>query len=247
MKQIQTSTDNIEEFAERQNRTIAEFLQQRKEELLQKGRELMEWHRPVTKEHFWMMLQASAKRIMAKRGEMKEYVCDEEQAEIFNQLYLYLIASPECKMDVNKGIYMMGSVGCGKSLLMSAFCDVQAKLCGKIIENIHAKVLAEDIEKNGVDKYVKKALMIDDIGRETSEINKFGKKVRPISDLFEQRYEHGTLTFCTSNFRIESLAEDRKTDNGTVRGYGNYIKTRMEAMMNIVNLPGKNKRTSNIL
>ena len=199
------------------------------------------WHAQVTIDQFVNMIQSAAGSVMRLRGTYSEFVCDDNNSEIITNLYYYFIGDQEsCTWNVDKGIYMYGKIGCGKTLLMSAFLKVVAGMCRIVTTTIHAKQIYERIQKKGIESMVMCPLFIDELGRESLEINEFGNKIRPIQDLFAMRYESGARTFCTSNFSTEQL--EGKIVDGVQKGYGKYVRTRMEEMMNIVKLPGENRR-----
>ncbi|KAA6351894.1 hypothetical protein EZS27_000843, partial [termite gut metagenome] len=59
-------------------------------------------------------------------GVQHEFIIDEFNLPVIHQFYYYLTSDRTlCKLDIDKGIYLMGKVGCGKSLLMSAHLFVQ--------------------------------------------------------------------------------------------------------------------------
>ena len=86
---------------------------------------------------------------------------------------------------------------------------------------------------------------LKDIGIELNSVEspsryiggEYGSTIKPIADLMCLRYDHGALTFCTSNFNMESL------EGGKYRpGYGKYVIDRMQQMMNFIVLPGGSRR-----
>ena len=178
------------------------------------------WHAQVTIDQFVDMIKSAAGSVMRLRGTYSEFVCDDNNSEIITNLYYYFIGDQEsCTWNVDKGIYMY-----------------------IITTTIHAKQIYERIQKKGIESMVTCPLFIDELGRESLEINEFGNKIRPIQDLFAMRYESGARTFCSSNFSTEQL--EGKIVDGVQKGYGKYVRTRMEEMMNIVKLPGENRRPS---
>jgi DNA replication protein DnaC len=197
----------------------------------------------IDKKSFAAMLIACAEKIFAERRITQNFVIDDNNKEVINQMYLYLIADENCKWNINKGIYLMGKIGCGKSVLMYAFLEILGKLTRHIITTVHAKMLFEMINSKGIDYLKSRPMMIDELGRENIEIANFGTKIKPVIDLFAIRYEEGARTFCTSNFTLETL-ESNKDNKGKVIEvrYGNFITSRMKEMMNIVVLPGDSRR-----
>ena len=132
---------------------------------------------------------------------------------------------------------MMGTFGCGKTILLKSFLDVQDYVTRHITTMIHSKMLSDNIYSKGIIDLSRKPLFIDDVGRENLEDTDWGKKIKPFTDLIAIRYENGALTNATSNFKIESLAGDAKN-----KGYGTYITSRMEEMFNVIMLPGSSRR-----
>ena len=68
-----------------------------------------------------------------------------------------------------------------------------------------------------------------------SEVKDYGNVVKPVIDLFAQRYECGARTYATTNFKYESFD----------KFYGEFIRSRMEEMMTYVPLPGESRRIKN--
>lgn len=208
--------------------------------------ERIRWHRNVKEATFINMIRASASCVMRQRGTYTPYVIDGQNRDIIEQLYYYFIGDRDkCRWNVDKGIYLHGKIGCGKTLLMAAFLDVVHGMCNIITKTIHAKKIHEVIKADGIERLVPCPLFIDELGRESLEINEFGNKIRPIQDLIAMRYESGARTFCSSNFSTEQL--EGKVVDGVLRGYGKYVRTRMEEMMNIVRMPGENRRPQYVI
>lgn len=224
------------------NEIIDRFVTERRESTSVEVVKLDVWHAPeLTKMQFWTMLQASAQAIMAKRGVHRPFDVDDNNREVILQMYYYVKGSPDCKWNIHKGLYLGGKVGCGKTLLMQAMCDILHTVSGYVIEMIPASQLYKRIQEEGIMTLSKRPLFIDELGREQLEVNDFGNRIRPINDLMAARYETGARTFFTSNFRLETLSKGR-SEKGDVIGYGKYIGERIQEATNIVNLPGDSRR-----
>jgi hypothetical protein len=116
---------------------------------------------------------------MAERGYFQPFVVDDDNREIITQMWYYIIGSEQCRWDINKGIFMGGKVGCGKTILMHAFCEVLHFISGRTVEMIPAQELCQMIAEKGFDGFASRPLLIDEIGRETLEMNAFGNKIIP--------------------------------------------------------------------
>lgn len=228
--------------SDRYDDIVNRFITERRETCDRQVNDLSEWHAPwMSKQQFWQMLQASAQSIMARRGVRRAYEVDGFNREVILQMYLYTAGSPECQWNIHKGIYLGGKVGCGKTLLMQALCDILHLVSGYIVELIPANQLYKRIQQDGIMSLSRRPLLIDELGREQLEINDFGNRIRPINDLMEARYETGARTFFTSNFSLDSLSKGRN-GKGEMIGYGKYIGERIQEATNIVTLPGASRR-----
>jgi hypothetical protein len=224
---------------------VSNFIQSsiKKQDELRK--ELNSYHYPeISDRSFFELLKLKVQEIFAQRGMIREFEIDKHNKYVIRQLYYYLIGDQNlCKWNINKGIYLMGKVGCGKSVLMYAYLAVQDALTHKITTTIHAKQLIDVITKNSIDSLKSQPLFIDEMGRENLEMRDYGNVVKPVIDLFAIRYEWGGRTYATSNFTLDTL-EGSRDQNGNIKEirYGNFIRTRMDEMFNIVELPGDNRR-----
>ncbi len=209
----------------------------RSEEII--NRERQTWKCPGLKaDDFLKLLKHFGSLHVNEKCADTDFIIDKNNQDTIQQLYFYLIGDKKnCRLELYRGIYMMGTFGCGKTLLLKSFLDVQDYVTRHITTMVHSKMLSDIIYSRGVIDLSTKPLFIDDVGRENIEDIDFGKKIKPFTDLIALRYEKGALTFATSNFMIESLAGDVKN-----RGYGTYITSRMEEMFNVIKLPGANRR-----
>ena len=220
-----------------QNKFVAES----SERLQQKSKEIelnLRTYKCYTKmsyEEFKGLIVAYATEILVKRSITQAYVVDQQNGPTIKQLYFYFTNNPLCKWNLNSGLIFGGKVGCGKSVLMTAYLRVSNEYTRKMTTIIHSKTLAGQIRSKGVEFYEKRPLFIDELGREESEVKDYGNIVKPVIDLFAIRYEAGARTFATTNFNYKSIE----------KFYGEFIRSRMEEMMTFVIVPGESRRLKN--
>jgi hypothetical protein len=184
---------------------------------------------------FKELLTINANEILLRRSVTNQFVIDAFNEPIIKQLYLYFTNSPECVWNLNAGLIFAGKIGCGKSLLMSAYLRISDEFSRKITTGIHAKSLAGLLKQTSIEEYSRRPLFIDELGREESEVKDYGNVVKPIIDLFSIRYEFGARTYATTNYNYTSLEGF----------YSPFIRSRMEEMMTFIAIPGESRRLKN--
>lgn len=190
---------------------------------------------PMSYDEFKELLIAYATEMMILRSVTQPYIVDPNNGPVIKQLYFYFTNSPECKWNLNAGILMCGKVGSGKSLLLTAYLKIADEYSRRRTTTVHSKLLAGLIKKNTLEFYEKKPMFIDELGREENEMKDYGNVVRPVVDLFSMRYEAGTRTYATTNFKYDTME----------KFYGDFIISRMQEMMTLVVLPGESRRLKN--
>jgi DNA replication protein DnaC len=155
---------------------------------------------------------------------------DNDNKEVINQLYYYLIEDPRFKGEHYKGIILIGTIGTGKTLIMETFTDIFNLHASKIIINVPSRDVVEVSKKKGQDYLFKRPAYIDDIGKEQVLINDYGTKSKPMEDIVNERYKREALTLATSNLKFEDMP------------YSNHTIDRMRQMFNVFVLAGKSRR-----
>lgn len=172
-------------------------------------------------------------------SEIKFNFIDEEKLVIDN-LIRYFINDNSGQYDLNKGLYISGYYGSGKSrliFLFKQFTDVieankfQAFNYKKINDQIKIRGMkaAENISGYG-------SLLIDDLGfLNESKIMNYGNTFDLLMTLVNDRYEkwfyHRTRTFYTSNIEISSRDAKKQTIE-TI--YGEGISGRLKDSCNLI-------------
>lgn len=200
----------------------------------------------ISPDDYKKLFSIHANRYVVKRDPEKTFVIDKDNRDVMNQLYYWLIGSEQFDGKLSKGILLMGNFGNGKSLMLTSLVDVINDLVRKktnetelledmrnyqYIKKIHSKRLASEIRQDGIEKLLKRPLMIDDLGKEPKEMNDYGTIILPVTDLLALRYDECALTFATANFK-ESFKEY----------YGETIYERMIEMFNFIEVPGESRR-----
>jgi DNA replication protein DnaC len=127
---------------------------------------------------------------------------------------------------------LSGSIGTGKTIMINAICKIIESGSNKIITRMHSKKMNEMIKNNEPGFYDMRPLFIDDLGREPKEANDYGNKSEPLIDLISVRYDLGSWTFATTNFKKETLSEF----------YGAAIVDRFEEIFNTIVIEGSSRR-----
>ncbi|HEY6913204.1 MAG TPA: hypothetical protein VI413_00895 [Paludibacter sp.] len=165
---------------------------------------------------------------------LEPFVVDEFNRDVLNLLYYYAARTNPDKINSLIGIVLAGAYGCGKSVMMSAFCKVlfDLQLVREKVLEIHAIELAEEIRLKGVIPFARIPLLIQDMGKENNLLNNWGTKINPISNLLALRAEYGSLTYGSTNMDLAGIKEQ----------YEEYISKRFDEHVNRIFLPGKSRR-----
>lgn len=194
--------------------------------------------RPLVKpewDSFIVQIAKNANDILKNRASKQPFQFYDSDMHLITQLYYYAIGSARCEYALNKGIAVLGSIGRGKTLLMQAFLqifnnDPTSKNVSLIDTQIYVNRIPEQPELYA--NNFKRPLYFDDLGKEPSEISIYGSKKHPIGELIAARYNHGAITFLTSNYNIETLSEH----------YGQHIMDRLREQCTFVYMTGESRR-----
>jgi DNA replication protein DnaC len=188
-----------------------------------------------------------------------EFKLDAENSVVFELMCRYFSEDDKFISDctnlgiknasLDKGIFLLGNFGVGKTWMMMLFARNQRQ----VFDVYNAKDISKDYQENGEEamaKFLNKkenafqdptafyqkysGLSIDDIGTEDIK-NNYGNKKSVILDIFEQRYikkNTGIFLHGTSNLTTKQLEEY----------YGGRVTSRMREVLNIIELPGEDRR-----
>ena len=81
-----------QELKSRMDLKIDEVIKSQEHEYMEATKDLREWHNAaLTKNQFWKLLSAFARKFLAERGYFEPFEIDDNNREIMNQMYLYAI------------------------------------------------------------------------------------------------------------------------------------------------------------
>ncbi len=164
----------------------------------------------------------------------------EGELNIINNLIRYFINDETSIYDLDKGLYISGYYGSGKSRLISLFKQFTDLIEANKFQAFNYKKLNDQIKIKGM-KAAENitgygSLLIDDIGfLNESKIMNYGNTFDLLMTLVNDRYEkwfyHRTRTFYTSNIEISSRDAKKQTIESI---YGEGISGRLKDSCNLI-------------
>lgn len=160
------------------------------------------------------------------------YVIDDSNATVIEALCYYFSNVPYGKFNLNKGIFLAGNTGSGKTTLMRIFSQI-VPFTFYYVDNICDNVRREGQEQ--LDKIKQRTydeLCFDDFGSE-AKIMHYGSNYDVMYDVVVRRCQdfvhHKTKTHFTTNMTMQDI----------IKIYDTRIESRLHEMCNIVVLGGK--------
>lgn len=161
----------------------------------------------------------------------------------FEQLFYYFAHSKKSKLDPDKGIYLVGNVGCGKTYLMDIF---QANPYNSF-NIVSCRTVASDYQKKtylGIEKYFEpqKNLYIknyhtgwcfDDLGSESMK-KSYGDSMNVMEEVISNAYENKRKKILKFN-QVHMTSNLSKIE--LIDYYGSRFDSRIGEMFNIVVFP----------
>lgn len=173
-----------------------------------------------------------------------DFQIDEYNLRIISDLFNYFLGIPG-NLDLKKGLWLMGEIGTGKSVLMQVFSKYMiAKHDGFLVHDC-SHVANQYSITGDLDKYTYNQtghsgfpvrMCFDELGRESMPANHFGQKLNVMRHILHIRYSlwqiSGLQTFITTNL----------DPSGVEAHYGDYIRDRCKEMFNVLSFPGNSRR-----
>lgn len=167
---------------------------------------------------------------------------DDYNKDVLNELFYYAHGS-SLKLDNNKGIFLYGDVGTGKSTLIRILAEYQRTMW-RGFKVVNCASLVAEFSTHGVDALnestwntgysgnnpVERAF--DEMGRETIPAKYYGNELNIMQHILQLRYDLKIKTHITTNKGPEEL----------IHLYGEHIYDRAVEMFNFIELKGDSKR-----
>lgn len=192
-------------------------------------------------------MELKRKFIAAALSICPAFVIDDNNRTDIQNLFNYFLGFSDCNLDLRKGIMLMGTVGTGKTDLMTIFAKFTGRFRiteSRIIVREYMKDGVKGLERwsynyelnqHGVSRPKPFELCIDDFGLEREEAGNFGNRQDVMSELMADRYQifrnQGIKTHAITNLArgLESKYDERLND-------------RFREMFNVVKLTGNSRR-----
>lgn len=167
----------------------------------------------------------------------EKFQIQRSDSKILYKLMIYAIRDEEnCKkhkLDLDKGILLIGKIGCGKTSLMEIFKILFYRDYMYLLKS--TRDVAKEFNTNGfetLNKYGKmqRIICFDDLGVETN-IKHFGNDCNTMAEVLLSRYDlmkyDGIITHATTNLNANELE----------KVYGNRVRSRLREMFNVLSFP----------
>lgn len=171
----------------------------------------------------------------------------------FGQEFLQNVAGKKKTVPgrLDKGIYIAGPCGSGKTLILQVFQEfarnfkqkfiINSKEIGTMWATYNAHELVNRF-RNGDDLrslYSTPIIHIDDLGAESNVAQYMGNKINVLAEILEVRSDKGVMTLITSNIKPYDDKNECVEDK-----YGERLASRLNEL-NYFSLVGDDKRKSN--
>lgn len=192
-----------------------------------------------------------------------EFVIDERNKEIVNELFIYFMRLPGGAYDLDKGIWFAGPVGTGKTTLLNVFAlflrevfikgfkvflaPMIAREYSEGTDLFNTKNLGENVDvvdvldkytnnKYGIDRYVPIELGIDELGKEVIPSYRYKQPLNVLEFILFTRYSLWQIHKMRTHITTNLSAKQ------VAEMYGIHIADRIREMFNVVTLDGPSRR-----
>lgn len=190
---------------------------------------------------FWAIMEARAFELSTIENREFNWQISNEMAARIKSMLRYFINDPESEHPLNKGLFICGSPGTGKSEfieMFSRFCTAN-KLSKEFqissLSNIHTRAKS-DKDFDPITPFVQFNRCFDEFGRHIGPIVRFGDSLNINEAIIEERYErnkrYGQITHLIANM----------TPNDVKDTFPPMIFDRIKSMCSSIVFGGESKR-----
>lgn len=171
-----------------------------------------------------------------------------EFSKQFNAVTAWIAGIPRLgnsqEIDPQRGLWLMGNMGTGKSTLMRAIAHFCAVYSDPRSPNLprhmywrHAKDIASGYEERGA-AYLTHlcenidTLIIDDLGTEPAATLRYGNALNVVEEILSRRYDKRKMTMVTTNLKMEEIRKN----------YRDRIFDRVRESFNVLEFLGTSHR-----
>lgn len=186
-----------------------------------------------------------------QKNERKELILTDENKPIYRLIAEYFAKHKDFEKtglteniaSLDKGLLIIGGVGCGKTSMLRAFYEIGREIYDKyrdtfmLFRMISCNSLVreyENLEQQERDfffkKYINGTMYFDDFGTEP-EASNFGKR-NLMKDILEERYLKEKKCYLTTNLTLNQIEEK----------YGFRVYDRIKEAFNVIIMDGKSFR-----
>jgi hypothetical protein len=179
----------------------------------------------------------------------QKYQIDDDNRGVVSELVKYFIYDPSCKLNLFKGVCLIGGVGTGKSELLKQLSRfLNEKKLSTAFAFVDMLSVTKEFQVFGLkayDKYMDGDVCFDEIAIRKTFIKSFGTDIQPTDEIIQGRYKRFTKrisrpTHFTSN--IDLNPEDEAEKKALESTYDVRSIDRLKEMCNFVYLGGDSRR-----
>lgn len=174
-------------------------------------------------------------------GKKFDFVIDDNNSKIIEQLWFYATNNNRFIGDHQKGLLISGNIGTGKTILLLAFLEVIKHTFKRNYTALFPDTIHDNFKSKGLMYFKLKDLFIDDLCREPNNVMEYGKKINPVRELTMLRDRFPCQSYATANFPVYRNGKLLKS-NELITRYGTMVFDRMKASYNFLELIGKSRR-----
>jgi DNA replication protein DnaC len=196
----------------------------------------------VAREVFWEIMSEKLRR------DGRPFSTEGNVKEVIPQLIRYFIGDKNGDLPINKGIYLWGDTGSGKTFLFESLQEMVKRL-GLRHQSFKIHNTTSIVEQVLIDGnlnsslYVSSSCVFDDFGIEEPIVRVYNNEIKPMTTIVNRAYESfknsQQMTHFTSMLPLEGLLD--KESKG-IKQIDRRVFERIKEMTTSVKLSGKSKR-----